>query len=194
MKTDMNATLYVFAGPNGSGKSTIIKDYITFYGLDDVEYVCPDIYVSELFGNIPDIVERYQKAMNFATYKRERLLAERKSMIIETVLSRSDKLDFVAKAREAGYRILSVFVGTSSPAIDIARVQKRVSEGGHDVPEDKIKSRYVRSMENLPLLADRSDELYVFDNSSARPSLALSLINGESFIVADAPDWVRRLF
>lgn len=190
----MSATLYVFAGPNGSGKSTVIKDYIAFYGLDDVEYICPDIYAATLFGAIQDIIERYKKAMDFAAYKRERLLKEQKSMIVETVLSRSDKLDFVQAAKQAGYRVISVFVGTSSPAINIARVQKRVSEGGHDVPEEKIRSRYVRSMENLPLLEECSDELYVYDNSGARPVLALSVIDGEMFMTTNMPDWVEKIF
>ena len=47
-------------GKNGSGKSTVIANYISFYGLDDVEYICPDIYASELFGTISDIYERYK--------------------------------------------------------------------------------------------------------------------------------------
>ena len=90
-------TIYLFAGPNGSGKSSVIANYISFYGLDDVEYICPYIYASELFGAINDIYERYGKAMDFAEYKQERLLKEGKSMIIETVLSRSDKLDLLKK-------------------------------------------------------------------------------------------------
>ena len=48
-------TLYLFAGPNGSGKSTIIANYIREYHLENVEYVCPDIYASELFAGIEDI-------------------------------------------------------------------------------------------------------------------------------------------
>lgn len=187
-------TVYLFAGPNGSGKSTLIKDYISFYGLEDVEYICPDIYASSLFRHIDDLYERYRKAMEFAAYKREKLLSSQKSMIIETVLSRSDKLDFLKKAAAAGYRIVSVFVGTSSPDINCARVLKRVSEGGHGVPEEKIRERYVRSLKNLPLLAGCSDELYVFDNSGDRPFSALTIIGSDVFIAPDAPDWVKRIF
>ncbi len=187
-------TVYLFAGPNGSGKSTIIKDYITHYGLCDVEYICPDLYAAELFSDVADVMEKYSRAMAFAAYKRERLLNEQKSMIIETVLSRSDKLDFARDAKNAGYRIVSVFVGTASPDINAQRVKKRVSQGGHDVPPDKIRSRYARAMENLPLLADCSDELYVFDNSGEQPFLALSIIDAEMRISADAPEWVRKIF
>lgn len=185
-------TIYLFAGPNGSGKSTVIANYISSYGLDDVEYICPDIYATELFGSIDDIYERYIKAMSFAEYKRERLLKEGKSMIIETVLSRSDKLDFIKKAKTQGYRIVSVFVGTESADINCMRVKRRVSEGGHDVPEEKIRSRYTKSMDNLSLLAECSNELYIYDNSGDHPVLGLSLIDDDVFITAEAADWIKK--
>ncbi len=187
-------TLYLFAGPNGSGKSTVIKDYIPYYGLNDVEYICPDIYASSVFSEVEDLLQRYSKAMDFAEYKRNRLLNEGKSMIVETVLSRSDKLDFVKKAKQAGYRIVSVFVGTASPDINCARVRKRVAEGGHDVPDEKIRARYSRSMNNLLLLAEISDELYVYDNSGEKPFCALSLIDKEAYSSPNIPDWVKRIF
>ncbi len=186
--------LYIFAGPNGSGKSTLIKDYISYYGLNEIEYICPDIYASELFSDITDIYERYKKAMDFAEYKRKKLLAMGKSMIMETVLSRSDKLDFISNARKQGYRIVSVFVGTTSADINCERIKQRVIEGGHDVPEDKLRARYARSLENLPLLAECSDELYVYDNSGDHPVLALSIIDEDMFVTAEAPDWVKGLF
>ena len=105
-------TLYLFAGPNGSGKSTIIANYIREYHLENVEYVCPDIYASELFAGIDDIYERYTRAMSFAEHKREKLLRNRQPLIMETVLSRADKLEFVERAKALGYRIVSVFVST----------------------------------------------------------------------------------
>ncbi len=187
-------TLYLFAGPNGSGKSTLIKDYITYYGLDDIEYICPDIYASTLFADVEDVYEKYTKAMDFAAYKRERLLKAGRSMIMETVLSRADKLDFVKKAKANGYHIVSVFVGTVSANINCARVKARVAQGGHDVPEDKLRARYARSMENLPLLAECSDELYVYDNSGEHHVLALTAIGAEIYITAEAPEWVKKIF
>lgn len=108
-------------------------------------------------------------------------------------LSFSDKLDFVRKAKTLRYRIISIFVGTESADINCARVKQRVSEGGHDVPEDKIRSRYNKSMDNLPLLAECSDELYVYDNSGEHPVLGLSFIDDDVFITAEATDWIKKL-
>lgn len=183
-------TIYFFAGPNGSGKSTIISAYIQNNRIDDVEYICPDTYASMLFADIPDSIERYLAAMEFAEYKRNRLLDERASMIIETVLSTGEKLDFLRLARERGYTILSVFVGTSSPQINIERVNKRVRDGGHSVPPDKIISRYKKSMQNLPHLAELSDELYIYDNSDELRLVSL-VINGVSYCAVDAPEWAK---
>ena len=185
-------TVYVFAGPNGSGKSSVIPEFIKEHHIEDVEYICPDIYASTYFSEIPDIMERYGKAMDYAEYKRKRLLSEKKSMIIETVLSREDKLDFLREAAAMGYSIVAVFVGTDSPEINIARVAKRVSEGGHDVPADKIRARYYRSMQNLKALSDVSDELYVYDNSTSLHLVSAS-IHHAKYCSDDAPDWAKNI-
>ena len=190
----MSATLYVFAGPNGSGKSTIIKDYIAFYGLEKIEYICPDIYAQTIFAKTNNVKERYNKVIKFAEYKREHLLQKNESMLIETFLSRTDKIDFIAKAKEKGYKVVSIFVGTSDLAINISRVKKRVGEGGHDVPTNKIKSRFAKSMKNLPMLANVSDELYIYDNSLDLPVLAISIVDKDVFVSDNAPEWTKKVF
>lgn len=184
--------LYIFAGPNGSGKSTIISKYIDEYHLGNVEYICPDIYASKIFGKVEDIKERYLKAIKFSEYKREKLLKNNLPIIMETVLSRSDKLEFVKKAKEKGYEVISVFVGTDSPEINIERVKRRVSNGGHDVPEDRLRERFIRSMNNLPLLASLSDEIYVYDNT-VKPRLVVSRVVNAEYIAEDTPDWAKNI-
>lgn len=182
--------LYLFAGPNGSGKSTIIAEFIKYHGLDEIEYVCPDIYASSLFSDIADVYDRYTKAMEFAEHKRKKLLKKHLPFIMETVLSRTDKLDFVKAAKECGYRVVSVFVSTNSPDINIERVKKRVAHGGHDVPEEKLRERFKKSMGNLPLLVSLSDEIYLYDNSN-RPKIVASIIDGKKYISNDAPEWAQ---
>ena len=184
--------LYIFAGPNGSGKSTIISQDIRLYRLENIEYICPDIYASKLFDNVKDVKERYLKAIRFSEYKREKLLERNQPIIVETVLSRSDKLDFVKKAKSKGYEVISVFVGTDSPEINISRVKQRVLQGGHDVPEDRLRERFVRSMNNLEYLSKLSDEIYVYDNS-LKPRLVASKIKNVEFVAEDAPDWAKKI-
>ncbi len=192
--TDGNGerVLYLFAGPNGSGKSTLLAGLYAAEEGNGLAYVCPDIYASGRFAEVTDVYERYSRAIAYAAEQRDALLAAGRSLVMETVLSRADKLDFVAKARRMGYRVVAVFVATASADINCERVRRRVAEGGHDVPEDKLRARYARSLDNLALLARYADELYVCDNSGARHTLALAVVGGETVWAADAPAWVRE--
>ena len=183
-------TLYLFAGPNGSGKSTIIAQYIKENNLKNVEYICPDIYAQSIFSNIKDEKERYISAIKFSEYKRTKLLNENKPLIVETVLSRIDKIDFVKLAKEKGYKVISIFVCTNSPEINIGRVENHVSEGGHDVPTDRLKDRYYKSLENLKPLYETSDEIYIYDNT-VKPRLVAAKIDDVNYIAENAPDWAK---
>lgn len=96
---------------------------------------------------------------------RHRLLAAGASFTFETVMSSPDKVEFLRKAQAAGFRTYLYYIATDDPAINQARVDIRVSEGGHSVPPDKIESRYYKSLELLPVAIRASHRAYVFDNS-----------------------------
>jgi len=87
------------------------------------------------------------------------------SFSLETVMSHPSKLDIMRLAKEKGYRVYLYYVSTSSPDINVGRVQTRVEEGGHSVDEMKIRSRYTRSLEQLSDAIRLSDRAYIFDNS-----------------------------
>ena len=88
------------------------------------------------------------------------------SFTFETVMSHVSKVEFLQQAKAQGFRTYLYYVSTVDPEINISRVQYRVSQGGHDVPEDKIRTRYLRSMDLLLKAIDSSDRAYIFDNSS----------------------------
>src|SRR5262249_53541393 len=83
----------------------------------------------------------------------------------ETVFSTVDKLDFVTRAKAAGYFTRVFFIGTSDPRINAARVAGRVMSGGHTVPIEKIISRYGISLVNRAGPIDVPDRVYIYDNS-----------------------------
>ena len=151
--------LLVIAGPNGSGKSTVTKG-LPLIGLyvnaDEIKRVsgCTDL-----------------EAAQEAEQLRELLLARRADFAFETVLSTDRNLSLLRRAKEAGYEICAVFVLTSDVEINARRVQERAAAGGHDVPEDKIKSRYGKSIRNLSPLVRIADKTRVLDNSGAEPRL-----------------------
>ena len=82
-------------------------------------------------------------------------------------MSSPDKVVFLQKAQQARYRTYLYFVATEDPEINVSRVQYRVQMGGHPVAEDKIRSRYVRSLELLHEALAYSCRAYIFDNSGA---------------------------
>lgn len=100
-----------------------------------------------------------------ADFLRQKLLEQRVSFSFETVMSSPDKVDLLEKAQRTGYRTYLYFIATDDPAINIARVKSRVHLGGHDVPVDKIVSRYSRSLDLLMDAIRRTNRAYLFDNS-----------------------------
>ncbi len=96
---------------------------------------------------------------------RHKLLAAKISFTFETVMSSPDKVAFLQKAQQAGFRTYLYFVATEDPDINVDRVRHRVEAGGHPVPKDKIISRYIRSLNLLFDALMFADRAYIFDNS-----------------------------
>lgn len=117
-----------------------------------------------VFG--PVVVNSYWASV-LADFIRHKLLALKVSFTFETVMSSPDKVAFLQKAQQAGYRTYLYFVATEDADINVSRVKYRVQVGGHPVAEDKIRSRYVRSLELLPQAVAYADRAYIFDNSGA---------------------------
>lgn len=186
--------LIVIAGPNGSGKTSVTSKILHHEWLEDSEYINPDNVARDVFGDWND-QEAVLKAANYCNDWRERCLAEHKSHIFETVMSAGDKVDYIMRAKMAGFFIRLFFVSTASPTINAKRVANRVLNGGHDVPIPKIISRYDKSIANCQLLAPIVDRLYVYDNSveDADARILFRMSNGEvvKSYTEDVPDWAK---
>jgi predicted ABC-type ATPase len=171
--------LIVVAGPNGSGKTSITQQLLMHEWMGGCVYVNPDLIARDEFGdwNAPDAVVQ---AAQHAAAIRENCLASRRSLAFETVLSAPDKLDFICRARKAGFFVRLFFVGTDDPSINAKRVAMRVMEGGHDVPIPKIIARYTRSLAYCSFVACVADRTYLYDNSidDARASLLFRASQG----------------
>ena len=156
--------LLIVAGPNGSGKTSVTSKILKHEWIKGCEYINPDIIARDMYGdwNSPDAV---MKAVRHAADLREECIANGRSLIFETVLSATDKILFIQRAKQKGYFIRLFFIGTDHPRINAARVAHRVMMGGHDVPISKIVSRYSQSIINCNLLVPVVDRLYVYDNS-----------------------------
>lgn len=188
--------LIVIAGPNGSGKTTITSKILHHEWLENAIYINPDIIAQEKFGDW-NSKEAVMKSVRYCEDLREECLVKKQSLIFETVLSIPQKVDYIKRAKEAGFFVRLFFVSTSSPAINAARIAKRVMEGGHDVPIPKIISRYQRSISNCAAASKLVDRTYVYDNSieDADAKLLFRKVDGKLFktYVEDIPEWAKTI-
>ncbi len=188
--------LIVIAGPNGSGKTTITSEVLASEWLEDAVYINPDIVAQEKFGdwNSPEAV---REAALYCEQWRERCLANGESLIFETVMSAPDKIDFIRRAKQAGYFVRIFFISTANPTINAARIARRVMKGGHDVPIPKIISRYIKSIANCAEIAPEVDRLYVYDNSledvKAQPLFRLRDGDLGKLYVESVPEWAKNI-
>lgn len=153
--------MVLIAGPNGSGKSTLYQTRIAS------RFAGPFINA--------DLIQRdeLQDANEKAAYAAAKLAAELRdehivsgqSFVTETVFSHPSKLDLISRAQAAGFLTLVLHVGVDDPDLSVARVAERVQEGGHPVPEDKVRDRYYRSLPLIRQAVMLADVGQVFDNS-----------------------------
>jgi predicted ABC-type ATPase len=111
----------------------------------------------------------------------------------ETVFSHPSKVDFLREAKDRGWFAYLYFVGTSDPYINCGRVEERVLKGEHDVPLDKIKERFIPSLENLFPALQHCRRAYIFDNSGTHMELIAEKQLDNSLILSNKehiPAWV----
>lgn len=194
--TDRQPTLCVVAGPNGSGKTTTTVQLLNDEWAADSLYINPDNIAQEEFGDW-NSSEAVLKAAERATQMRYECLEQRRDFVFETVFSAVEKLDFLRKAKEAGFFIRLFYVCTSDPAINVARITQRYLNGGHEVPISKVISRYYKSLINVEEAISFVDRAYIYDNSidNQLPRLLYRTIDGKLFkrYVENIPEWAKML-
>lgn len=145
--------IIVFAGPNGSGKSTITKLAKVIEPYINADDIKRSIHCTDL------------EAAQRAEQLRHEAISHQISFTFETVLSTDRNLRLLELAKSQGYFIRCIYVITCDPQINVARVKSRVFSGGHDVPTEKIISRYSKALDLLPQLIKVCDICHVYDNS-----------------------------
>lgn len=189
-------TLCVVAGPNGSGKTTTTVQLLNNEWAADSIYINPDNIAQKVYGdwNSHDAV---LKAAEHATQLRYECLETRQDFVFETVFSSQEKLEFIRKAKAAGFFIRFFFVCTSDPAINVVRITQRFMNGGHEVPISKVVSRYYKSLINSEEAISIVDRAYVYDNSvdNQLPRLLYRTVDGNLVkkYTDDIPEWAKVL-
>lgn len=158
----MRPSLVLLAGPNGAGKSTLYQTRVapSFAG----PFINADIIQRDELRK-PSMEASYEAA-RIAEARRNEMLEAGQSFAAETVFSHPSKLEVIEDARARGYLVVILHVGVDSADLSVERVRGRTEEGGHNVPEDKIRARYQRSQPLIRKAVLTADRGMVFDNSA----------------------------
>jgi predicted ABC-type ATPase len=185
---DRRPIVVAIVGPNGAGKTTFYHAHLAASGL---RFLNADHLARELE------IDAYAAAA-IAGELRRALVEQRESFAFETVFSDpvGDKLRFLQETAAAGYTVVLCFIGLASWTLSDERVAIRVSQGGHDVPREKLESRFPRTLANLRSSLSALPHVLVFDNSdlAAPYRLLAAFENGIAVETADdIPDWFGKL-
>lgn len=186
-------TLFLIAGPNGAGKSTfydtVLKPRI------QAPFINADIIQRDELKNAS--LEAAYEAARIADGRREACLRSASSFVTETVFSHPSKLRMLHEAREAGFRIVAFHLQLGSPDLAVARVLARIDEGGHPVPEKKIRERYARNqnlIHDAILMADRGAVYDASPLNQAPRLLAKTSLGLADWLAQDLPAWFESLY
>ncbi|MCX6544398.1 MAG: hypothetical protein NTV05_08280 [Acidobacteria bacterium] len=185
---DARPLILALAGPNGAGKSTFYHAHLAPTGL---RLVNADVIAREM--GLSD-----QAAMHVTEALRDSLVRVGESFVLETVFSDpvGDKLAFLQGAVGAGYTVVLCFIGIDGPETSEQRVAMRVSQCCHDVPSDRLVSRFPRTMLNLQAAIAVLPFVWVFDNQDLRrPFRKVGVFeSGRSvFLAARLPAWLAGI-
>lgn len=162
-------SLYIIAGCNGAGKTTasftILPDV-----LDCQQFVNADEIAKGLSPFHPESVS--MEAGRIMLHRIEELLQKGITFAIETTLATRSYQSLVNRAHKLGYLVHLLYIWLSSPQLAIKRVAQRVSEGGHNIPQDVIIRRYHHGISNLfNLFMPIVDSWTIIDNTRCRPQV-----------------------
>lgn len=156
--------LYIIAGPNGAGKTTAAYKLL------------PDIIGVKEFVNADEIARGISpfnpesvaiQAGKIMLQRVDELIRNNVSFAIETTLTTIGYLKTIEEARKAGYEVILFYIWLNSADLAIERVKDRVMLGGHNIPAEVIKRRYIKGLMNLPKFMKVVNEWYIFDNSGS---------------------------
>lgn len=187
-RLDERPVIVAIAGPNGAGKTTFYRSHLESAGL---HYVNAEVLAKDLE------LEPYAAA-RLADAVRRALIASGESFVFETVFSDpvGDKVAFLEEAGRAGYTVVLCFIGIRDAETSIQRVSMRAIQGGHDVPDGKLETRFPRTLENLRRAIETLEHVLVFDNQDmTAPFRRVAVFRGGKLVDRSepAPEWLRPL-
>ncbi len=173
----MDSHAYIIAGPNGAGKTTFAREFLPSY-VHCREFLNADLLAAGISPFDPDTAAVAAGRVLLARMKE--LIRHGKDFGFETTLAGRTYLSILRRMKEQGYRLHLFYLWLPNVELAIARVVRRVEQGGHNIPEDVIRRRFDAAPANLlnsylPLM----DSWFLFDNAVLQPRMVARYDNGK---------------
>lgn len=160
-------TIYIIAGCNGAGKTTAASILLPKF-LKCKEFVNADSIASGLSPFQPETVSIHSARIMLMRIKE--LINEGADFAFETTLTTKSYVNLLGSAKKRNYKINLFYLWINSVELALERISDRVKKGGHNIPEEVVRRRYYRSLDNLiNLFIPISNVWYIIDNSSEKP-------------------------
>ncbi|MCK5883967.1 MAG: zeta toxin family protein [Bacteriovoracaceae bacterium] len=180
--------MIVIAGGNGAGKSTLYHEILAKY---HIPFLNADEYLKSngLDQNSKNTLKAQEEIRKQCAEK----IQGKSSFCFETVFSHESKIELIKKAKENDFTVYLFYIHLSNHDLNVARVWHRVENGGHDVPEEKIRSRIPKTIKLIKQAKNLVDEMAIYDNSTALERV-YTLKNGtESYDISTVPEWLKEI-
>lgn len=176
-------TLHLLAGCNGAGKTTLYEYVIG--PATGLPFINADLIAKAHFPG--DEERQSYEAARLAADARQTAIDAGTSFVAETVFSHPSKVELVRQAAAAGYEV-TMHVVMIPEELAVVRASLRRQQGGHAVPEDKVRSRYKRLWAIVEKAIFIADESIVYDNSRARRPFQI-VARYRSGVLTGTADW-----
>lgn len=180
-------TIYIIAGPNGAGKTTASSILLPKF-LNCREFVNADSIASGLSPFQPETVSIHAARIMLTRIKE--LINEKANFAFETTLTTKSYINILETAKEKNYKIILFYFWINSVELALERIADRVKNGGHDIPEEVVRRRYTRSLDNLVnLFFPITDYWFILNNSENKPKLIAEGRLKNNKIIYDKDKW-----
>jgi len=180
MQADNEPTVYVIAGPNGAGKTTFAVNYLPAF-VQCREFVNADLIAAGLSPFAPET--QAIRAGRLLLTRIEELSEARSDFGFETTLAGRNYVRMLKDMKTAGYRLELFFLWLPSADLAVSRVENRVRQGGHSVPEETVRRRFNSGLRNLShAYLTPMDAWYFYDASRYPPVLVAHENEGQRHV------------